>query len=176
MHARNSVFGGTSPWKRVRAPPWNEPMHPPRARNVALLLDDKICDSTCELQLKLLSCGMNSSLSLSPYRSMARYNAWMNDKVYTAAGTLSDDQRKADRGAFFGSIHGTLNHILLADLIWLQRFAAASRAASRRNAGTNVRCNNPDPFCPRRHRLRVLSPKSLLWPLHIRLRCWPRPG
>jgi len=68
---------------------------------------------------------MSSSLILTHYQTMARYNAWMNDKLYTAAGTLSDAQRSEDRGAFFGSIHSTLNHILLADLIWLQRFATA---------------------------------------------------
>jgi uncharacterized damage-inducible protein DinB len=53
--------------------------------------------------------------------AMARYNRWMNDKVYAAAETLSDDQRKADRGAFFRSVHGTLNHLLLTDQAWMQR-------------------------------------------------------
>ncbi len=56
---------------------------------------------------------------------MARYNAWMNEKIYQAASGLSDKARKEDRGAFFGSLHGTLNHILWGDLIWLQRFATA---------------------------------------------------
>ena len=53
--------------------------------------------------------------------TMARYNRWMNRKLYEAAAQLSDEQRKADRGAFFRSIHGTLNHLLLADRTWLQR-------------------------------------------------------
>jgi uncharacterized damage-inducible protein DinB len=53
--------------------------------------------------------------------AMAQYNRWMNDKVYAASGTLSDEQRKADRGAFFQSIHGTLNHLLLGDQAWMQR-------------------------------------------------------
>lgn len=53
--------------------------------------------------------------------TMARYNQWMNEKVYEAASTLSDEQRKADRGAFFKSIHGTLNHLLLGDRSWMQR-------------------------------------------------------
>jgi len=52
----------------------------------------------------------------------ARYNRWMNDKLYGLAGTLSDEARKRDRGAFFKSIHGTLNHLLLADRVWLARF------------------------------------------------------
>jgi uncharacterized damage-inducible protein DinB len=52
----------------------------------------------------------------------ARYNRWMNDKLYGLAATLSDEARKRDRGAFFKSIHGTFNHLLLADRIWLGRF------------------------------------------------------
>jgi uncharacterized damage-inducible protein DinB len=53
--------------------------------------------------------------------TMAQYNRWMNEKVYAAAAQLSDEQRKANRQAFFHSIHGTLNHLLLADRTWLQR-------------------------------------------------------
>ena len=56
-------------------------------------------------------------------RVMARYNRWMNDKVYAVANELTDAERKEDRGAFFGSIHRTLNHLLLADRVWLGRFA-----------------------------------------------------
>jgi uncharacterized damage-inducible protein DinB len=52
----------------------------------------------------------------------ARYNRWMNDKLYGLAATLDDDARKRDTGAFFKSIHGTFNHLLLADRVWLARF------------------------------------------------------
>lgn len=52
---------------------------------------------------------------------MAGYNRWMNEKVYDAAARLSDEERKRDRGAFFKSIHGTLNHIMLGDRRWLGR-------------------------------------------------------
>ncbi|MEM6494213.1 MAG: DinB family protein [Pseudomonadota bacterium] len=55
-------------------------------------------------------------------RSMARYNRWQNEAVFAAASTLSDADRRRDRGAFFGSIHGTLSHIYWADRIWLSRF------------------------------------------------------
>jgi uncharacterized damage-inducible protein DinB len=55
-------------------------------------------------------------------RTMARYNEWMNGCVYDASAMLSDAQRKEDMGAFFKSIHGTLNHLLLADSIWMGRF------------------------------------------------------
>lgn len=52
----------------------------------------------------------------------ARYNRWMNDKLYGITATLTDEARKRDAGAFFKSIHGTLNHLLLADRVWLARF------------------------------------------------------
>lgn len=64
-------------------------------------------------------------MSLTHARTMARYNAWMNGKVYQASSALSDNARKENRGAFFGSLHATLNHILWGDLIWLSRFAVA---------------------------------------------------
>jgi uncharacterized damage-inducible protein DinB len=55
-----------------------------------------------------------------------RYNRWMNDKLYGLVATLSDEARKCDRGAFFKSIHGTLNHLLLADRVWLARFKSVA--------------------------------------------------
>ena len=54
--------------------------------------------------------------------ALARYNSWMNEKLYGLAATLSDEERKRDRKAFFKSIHGTFNHLLVADRIWLGRF------------------------------------------------------
>ena len=56
-------------------------------------------------------------------RLMASYNAWMNTKVLDAALTLPEAELIADRKAFFGSILGTLNHLVVADTIWLKRFA-----------------------------------------------------
>ncbi|EAV41991.1 hypothetical protein SIAM614_25267 [Roseibium aggregatum IAM 12614] len=56
------------------------------------------------------------------YRRMAKYNSWMTEKVYAAADQMSDEDRKADRGAFFRSVHSTLNHILFADRAWMGRF------------------------------------------------------
>jgi uncharacterized damage-inducible protein DinB len=58
-------------------------------------------------------------------RVSARYNRWMNDKLYAVAAKLTDEELKRDRGAFFGSIHRTLNHLLLADRVWLARFTGA---------------------------------------------------
>jgi uncharacterized damage-inducible protein DinB len=55
-------------------------------------------------------------------RTMAAYNRWMNGRLYDCCATLPDAERKRDAGAFFRSIHGTLNHLLLGDRIWLGRF------------------------------------------------------
>ena len=55
-------------------------------------------------------------------QQMARYGQWMNQKVFDVAARMSDSARRADRRAFFGSIHATLNHILYGDLSWLSRF------------------------------------------------------
>ncbi len=54
---------------------------------------------------------------------LAQYNTWMNDKVYATAATLPDEALKQDRGAFFGSIFDTLNHLCVGDTLWLQRMA-----------------------------------------------------
>lgn len=55
-------------------------------------------------------------------RTLAQYNRWMNGRLFELCGHLTDDARKRDVGAFFKSIHGTLNHLLLGDKIWLGRF------------------------------------------------------
>ncbi len=60
-------------------------------------------------------------------RTMAAYNRWQNQNLYGAADELSDAQRKEQRGAFFGSIHGTLSHLLWGDQIWMSRFAGTPR-------------------------------------------------
>ena len=54
---------------------------------------------------------------------MASYNQWMNEKLYAAAAKLTPQELSADRKAFFGSLIGTLNHIAVADTLWLKRFA-----------------------------------------------------
>lgn len=61
---------------------------------------------------------------LDNYRFLARYNRWMNQRLYAACEALDDEERKRHRGAFFGSIHQTLTHLLLADRMWLHRFAS----------------------------------------------------
>lgn len=63
---------------------------------------------------------------LSHFQLMAGYNARMNTQTYNAASLLSAEVLNKDAGAFFGSVLGTLNHILVGDLIWLSRFALYS--------------------------------------------------
>jgi len=53
---------------------------------------------------------------------MANYNRWMNERLYVVCAEFSDAERRRDRGAFFSSIHGTLNHLLWGDRMWLGRF------------------------------------------------------
>jgi uncharacterized damage-inducible protein DinB len=59
-------------------------------------------------------------------QTMAAYNRWMNRKLHEAAARLPDEVRKADRRAFFRSIHATLNHLLWGDRVWLPRFNGKS--------------------------------------------------
>jgi uncharacterized damage-inducible protein DinB len=73
----------------------------------------------------------SAMISPSYAHAMARYNAWQNANVYGACEQLSDAQRKENCGAFFGSIHATLNHILWADQMWLSRFGAAEPPRKR---------------------------------------------
>lgn len=68
------------------------------------------------------------------YSSLAGYNTWANERVYNAAAKLSEIEYRADRGAFFKSIHGTLNHLLAADRIWMKRFTGKGDAPARLDA------------------------------------------
>ncbi|MEM1275075.1 MAG: DinB family protein [Pseudomonadota bacterium] len=56
------------------------------------------------------------------FEMMAAYNAWANRRLYAAALAMPENDFRADLGAFFGSVMGTLNHIMVGDLIWLARF------------------------------------------------------
>ena len=57
------------------------------------------------------------------FSHLARYNQWMNEKLYGAAAGLTGEELLLDRGAFFGSIFGTLNHIAIGDILWFKRIA-----------------------------------------------------
>ncbi|MEQ1753481.1 MAG: DinB family protein [Micropepsaceae bacterium] len=72
---------------------------------------------------------MSASTVVGPayVRMMAAYNAEMNRRLYAAAGRLSDAQRRENRGAFWGSIHGTFSHLIWGDHIWMSRFDGWNR-------------------------------------------------
>ena len=65
------------------------------------------------------------------YAAFARYNQWANRRLYDAAAQLSDAEYRADRGAFFKSMHGTLNHLLTADWVWMHRFTGQGPSPTR---------------------------------------------
>ncbi|WP_174800747.1 DinB family protein [Martelella limonii] len=60
---------------------------------------------------------------LQNFRRFAGYNAWSNRQIYETAATLSDEEYRRPLGAFFPSVHATLNHLVYADGLWMTRFA-----------------------------------------------------
>jgi uncharacterized damage-inducible protein DinB len=68
------------------------------------------------------------------YSGFAAYNAWANRRLYDAAAALSDAEYRADKGAFFKSMHGTLNHLLVTDHVWMSRFTGEGEAPQRLDA------------------------------------------
>jgi len=68
------------------------------------------------------------------YQMFGHYNAWANGRLCEAAARLSPEQYRADRGAFFKSVHGSLNHLLAPDRIWMQRFTGQGDAPDRLDA------------------------------------------
>jgi uncharacterized damage-inducible protein DinB len=65
------------------------------------------------------------------FQMMAAYNQWANRALYAAARQMPDEDYRLDRGAFFKSVHGTLNHILVADRIWMKRFTGEGDAPKK---------------------------------------------
>ena len=88
---------------------------------------------------------------------MARYNRWMNQRLYAAAAQLSDAQRREDRGAFFKSLHGTLAHLIWGDRVWLARFTGQSIEGMSPKAGLE------DSFDALRARREALDAELLAW-------------
>ena len=70
----------------------------------------------------------------SRYVMFAAYNRWANERLYAAAARLAEADYRADRGAFFKSVHGTLNHLMVGDRIWMQRFTGTGAAPDRLDA------------------------------------------
>ena len=68
------------------------------------------------------------------FMMFAAYNRWANGRIYDAAQALSDEQWNRDTGAVFASLKGTLNHVLVADRIWLKRFTGEGEASAALDA------------------------------------------
>jgi uncharacterized damage-inducible protein DinB len=68
------------------------------------------------------------------FQQLAAYNQWANARLYAAALDLSDQAYRLHIGVFFSSVHGTLNHLLLTDRIWLKRLTGEGDHPSRLNA------------------------------------------
>src|SRR5712675_1943788 len=60
-------------------------------------------------------------MTINQFRQLAAYNRWANSRLYAAALDLSDQAYRLHIGVFFGGLHGTLNHLLLTDRLWLKR-------------------------------------------------------
>jgi len=70
----------------------------------------------------------------SHFLLMAKYNAWANARLYKMASDLPDELYRKNVGAYFGSLHGTLNHILTADRIWMRRLTGTGEHPDKLNA------------------------------------------
>jgi uncharacterized damage-inducible protein DinB len=68
------------------------------------------------------------------FAMMAKYNAWANARLYAAARSLPEESYRKNVGVFFGSLHGTLNHLLATDRIWMRRFTGEGDHPAKLNA------------------------------------------
>src|SRR5262249_49257145 len=73
-------------------------------------------------------------MSIENFKQLADYNHWANRRLYAAALALPDEQYRRPTGVFFGSLHGTLNHLLLADRVWLRRLTGEGEHPLRLDA------------------------------------------
>jgi uncharacterized damage-inducible protein DinB len=67
------------------------------------------------------------------FRMFALYNRWANERIYGCAAQLTPEALAEDRGAFFGSLLGTLNHLLVTDRLWMSRLEGTSLRGTRLN-------------------------------------------
>ncbi|TJZ73811.1 DinB family protein [Chitiniphilus eburneus] len=84
----------------------------------------------------------------SAARLQACYNRWMNQRLFDVCGALDDTTRRSDLGAFFKSVHGTLEHLIWADTMWLARFTAAPLPE-----GTSIQIDDWPALCAERQAL-----------------------
>jgi uncharacterized damage-inducible protein DinB len=92
--------------------------------------------------------------------TMARYNAWQNGNLLAGAASLDDELRRAETGLFFGSIMGTMNHLLWGDQLWLHRFARTGEPRARSIADSVALCRDWADLASERERT---DERILLW-------------
>lgn len=73
-------------------------------------------------------------MNIENFRQLADYNHWANRRLYAAALQMSEEQYRRPTGVFFGSLHGTLNHLLLTDRVWLKRLTGDGEHPDRLDA------------------------------------------
>src|SRR5579872_4944115 len=73
-------------------------------------------------------------MSIENFRQLADYNHWANKRIYAAALEMPEEQYRQRTGVFFGSLHGTLNHLLLTDRVWLKRLTGDGEHPNRLDA------------------------------------------
>src|ERR1700752_1626426 len=78
------------------------------------------------------------------FQKLAAYNRWANARLYAAALDLSEQAYRLHIGVFFSSVHGTLNHLLLTDRIWLKRLPGEGDNPVRLDA---ILCEDPSALC-----------------------------
>jgi uncharacterized damage-inducible protein DinB len=84
-----------------------------------------------------INCGgyeKEIAMAIENFRQLADYNHWANLRIYSAALEMPEEQYRRSTGVFFGSLHGTLNHLLLADRIWLKRLTGTGEHPDRLDA------------------------------------------
>jgi uncharacterized damage-inducible protein DinB len=92
-------------------------------------------------------------------RTMARYNTWQNRSLYAAAEGIGEGERRRDRGAFFGSIHATLSHLIWGDHMWMSRFDGWEKpGAGIRESGAWV-----DDWAELRSKRRISDARIVRW-------------
>src|SRR6478609_7758809 len=73
-------------------------------------------------------------MTVNHFRQLAAYNRWANARLYAAALDLPEEEYRRQVGVFFGSLHGTLNHVLLTDRLWLKRLTGEGEHPNHLNA------------------------------------------
>ncbi|MEP3891560.1 MAG: DinB family protein [Hellea sp.] len=97
-----------------------------RYRNQVVGFCNPGCRNKFDKAIRLFDEALEAKGQATPLKQnflrLADYNSWMNQSLYARISTLRDADYRKDAGAFFKSVHGTLNHILVWDTTWLQRF------------------------------------------------------